>query len=179
MAKEQFASREEIAEILGCDVRTITKYVKQNPKDFPSRVRGKTRDFPIRRCVTWKMDRAVAEAIASFAPPPPSGLLDAEKRKAIADAEYAELRVQKIRREVVPVADQIREMERAYARVRGRLLAVPGEHASRFLNLDSVPKSVVQLREMVANVLSELQQAGQLEEDEVATDAAESGGDAE
>lgn len=145
--------------MLGCEVRTITNYINQN-SDFPSRVRGRKRDFPLRRCVQWKIDRVVADAITSMAPPPPTGLFDAESRKAIADAELAELKVKKLRGEVVPVRVALQEIEKAYARVRGRFAAVPGEFASRMLHLESMPEATLKLRDLVATVLVELQQAG-------------------
>jgi phage terminase Nu1 subunit (DNA packaging protein) len=166
VAKEKFTeSREEIAEILGVEVRTITNWIKHHP-DFPSRVDGKHRKFPIARCVTWKIDRAVADAIASMAPKAPADLADAEKRRAIADAEFAEIRVQKLRGEVVLVEDARKEVEAAFARVRARFVAIPGEYAPRFLNLTSVPQAVSNLRDLTSTVLSELQQTQLADEDD-------------
>lgn len=175
MAKERHGSREEIAEILGCETRTITNYIKLYP-DFPSRVRGKNRDFPIARCVAWKLDRMVADAISNFAPPAPSTLIDAEKRKAIADAELAELKVQKLRGEVVPIAESIKLVERAFTAIRSRLMSVPGEYAPQFLNLDSMPAAVIKLRELSATVIAELPAAVALLDDELDEEVTESGG---
>jgi phage terminase Nu1 subunit (DNA packaging protein) len=182
VAKEKYAeSREEIADILGVDVRTITNYRRRHP-DFPVKVDGKRVRFPIARCVTWKIDRAVADAIAAMAPPAPKDLAGAETRRAIADAEFSEMRVQKLRRELVPVAEGAKEIAEAYARVRTRFVAVPGEYGPRFLNLSSLPQSVAQLRDLVSTVLSELQQIHLSDEDEEGSaddDAAASGSDEE
>lgn len=176
MAKEKLVSREEIAEILGVDVRTITNYVRAH-SDFPNRVDGKNRRFPVARCVAWKIDHDVASAIAAMAPPAPQTLIDAEKRKAIADAELSELKVQQMRAEVVPIADSIREVERAFSAVRSRLMSVPGEYAPRFLNLTSMPAAVMQLRDLAATVIAELPAAVSLLEEEIEPDdgSAESG----
>lgn len=181
MATNKYAeSREEIADILGVDVRTITNYRKRHP-DFPVKIDGKRVRFPIARCVTWKIDRAVADAIASMAPAAPKDLADAEKRRAIADAEFAEIRVQKLRAEVVLAEDAIREIQESYARVRARFVAVPGEYAPRFLNLTSIPQAVAQLRDLTSTVLSELQQVQVSDEDDEGSsvDAAAESGDAE
>jgi phage terminase Nu1 subunit (DNA packaging protein) len=178
VAKEKFAdSREEIAEILGVDVRTITNYVRQH-SDFPNRVDGKRRRFPIARCVAWKINHDVAAAIAAMAPPAPKDLADAEKRRAIADAEFAEMRVMKMRGETVLAGDQVKEVAKAFSRVRARFVAVPGEYGPRFLNLSTLPESVAQLRDLVSTVLAELQQLPLDDEDDDPVDGtAESGGD--
>lgn len=156
MAKEREVERDELADILGVDVRTITNYIKK--PDFPSRVRGNRRTFPVRRCVQWKIDHDVADAIASMAPPKPSH--DAELRKMAADAELAEIKVQKARGEVVPVADAIKEVKQSYSRVRARFASIPGEYGPRLLNLTSIPEVTRQLREMIGSVMVELQTDG-------------------
>lgn len=176
MAKEKFATREEIAEILGVDVRTITNYVRAH-SDFPNRVDGKHRRFPVARCVAWKIDHDVASAIAAMAPPPPQTLVDAEKRKAIADAEISELKVMQMRAEVVPIADSIREVERAFTAVRSRVASVAGEYGPRFLNLSTIPEAVAKLRELAATIIAELPAAIALLDEEIETEPAESGGD--
>jgi phage terminase Nu1 subunit (DNA packaging protein) len=177
VAKEKFAdSREEIAEILGVDVRTITNYVRLH-SDFPNRVDGKRRRFPIARCVSWKINHDVAAAIAAMAPPAPKDLADAEKRRAIADAEFAELRVMKIRGETVAAGDAAKEVAKAFARVRARFVATPGEFGPRFVNVESLPLAIAQLRDLVSTVLTELQvmPLDDEEEEETSAGSAESG----
>lgn len=156
MAADRFVDRTEIAFLLGVDPRTITSWVKKHP-DFPSRVKGKDRSFPVQKCIAWKRDRDVAEAIASMAPPKPDGMYEAELRKAIADAELAEQRLAKMRGDLIPVDVASREVDRAFARVRARFLAVPGEYAPQLLNIAELSRTTHVLRDLVARVLEELQ----------------------
>lgn len=156
MAADRFVDRNEIAFLLGVDPRTITNWVKKHP-DFPSRVRGKDRSFPVQKCIAWKRDRDVAEAVASLAPPKPDGMYEAERRKAIADAELAETRLAKMRGELIPVDVASSEVDRAFSRVRARFLAAPGEYAPQLLNLAELSRTTAVLKDMVARVLDELQ----------------------
>jgi hypothetical protein len=119
--------------------------VKRHP-DFPSRVSGRDRTFPVRRCLQWQRDRIVADAIADVAPPAPSNIVDAELRKAIADAELAELKVARMRGDLVAVQVAAKEIRDAFSRVRARLLSTPGEYAPQILHLEEMPKAVVKLR---------------------------------
>lgn len=162
MAKEKFAeSREEIAEILGVDVRTITNYVRQH-SEFPNRVDGKRRLFPIARCVAWKINHDVADAIAAMAPPAPTDEKNANKRRAIAEAELAEIEVKKARGEVIEVAVALKEIERNNTRVASRLLSVVGEYTPQLVNLPTMVAAASKLRELTSAILVELQQTGSL-----------------
>ena len=156
MAADRFVDRTEIAFLLGVEPRTVTNYVKSHP-DFPSRVKGSNRTFPVQRCLAWQRDRAVADAITSVAPPPPDGAHEAGVRKAIADAELAEIRLAKLRGELIPVDVASQEVDRAFGRVRARFVAVPGEYGPQLLNLTDLPRAVAVLRALVAQVLTELQ----------------------
>jgi phage terminase Nu1 subunit (DNA packaging protein) len=156
MTAERYVTREEIAFLLGVEVRTITNYVRQH-KDFPSRVRGRERDFPVRRCLEWHDDRVAADAIANFKPPAPSGLEDAERRRAIAEAELAEIKVAKARGEVVSVALVAKEIRDTFGRVRASLLAKPGEYAPRVLHLETQADATLILRQLVDETIGELQ----------------------
>ena len=126
MPKDQHVSRELIAFVLDVDERTITNLVKdhdgENP--FPSRVVGKSRTFPVARCVQWyvkfKMDEAAKRAN-------PKGeqlsVLDQVKtRKELAQAIRAELEVAEARGELLPIAmheDRVAQLcERLAARCK-------------------------------------------------------------
>lgn len=179
MAKEKFAeSREEIAEILGVDVRTITNYVRQH-SDFPNRVDGKRRFFPIARCVAWKINHDVADAIAAMAPPAPTDEKNANRRRAIAEAELAEIEVKKARGEIVEVAVALKEIERNNTRVASRLLSAVGEYTPQMVNLPTMAAAAGKLRELTSTILAELQQTGNLVEDEDPEDAGSGDGEAE
>lgn len=171
MAADRFVDRKEIAWLLGVEERTITNWVRKH-SDFPSRVRGRERDFPVRRCLQWRTDKLVAESLASASSKPPSDVGEAEKRKLIAEAELAEIKVAKARGEVVLVTVARAEMRDVFSRIRASLTAKPGEYAPRMLHLETVNEAIAPLRDLVDDVLAELQvSAGTHRADDLADDA--------
>lgn len=171
MAKERYVGREEIADILGVEPRTITNWVKNHP-DFAAltRVRGTSRTFPVQKCRQWKEDRAVADALASFQPPAPDGLAEAERRRAIADAELAELKVAKFKSELVDAGVVGKEIARAFDRVAARLKATPGEFAPQIMQPLTMPEAVAVLRRLVTTSLAGLQHDFGIDDEDQGTD---------
>lgn len=167
---DRYVSRAEIADRLSLTERSITGLVKKGKladgTPFPSRVAGKARTFPVERCFEWYLRFKIEEAIARAGPQTPVDLADAEKRKAIADAELAEHKLAQLRREFVPIGDYRRELERVVGRLRGRLSAAPGEYAPRIMEPLDMPHAVAVLREMVADLLANLQGSGEVADDE-------------
>jgi phage terminase Nu1 subunit (DNA packaging protein) len=163
---ERWVDRDEIAFFLGVDRRTITNYVKKH-SDFPSRMKhgGRDREFPVRRCLQWKNDRAIAEVVASMGPKEPTGLEEAQARKAVAEAEMAEIKVARMRGEVLDVGVIGREVRDVFARLRAALLSKPGEHAPRLLNVRSMQEAVSLLRAMIDECMVELQLSGSVVSD--------------
>lgn len=172
---DRYVSRGELAVRLGLSERQITNLVRRHP-DFPSRVDGRERSFPTDRCFEWYVRYKQEEALQRAAAKPEiTGRADADLRKAIADAEIAELRVQKLRGDVVPTEAYRKELRRVLDRVRGRFVSIPGEYGPRCLNLSEVAASVAVLRDLVASVLAELQSvanAPDLDEDATEESAA-------
>jgi len=156
VATERYVDREEIAFLLEVEPRTITNYVKRYT-DFPSRVSGRDRTFPVHRCLIWQRDRIVASAVADVSTPAPTNIAEAVQRKAIADAALAELKLAKLRGDVVAVEAAAKEIRDAFGRVRMRLLSTPGEYAPQILHIEEIPQAVVRLRQLVDTVLAELQ----------------------
>jgi phage terminase Nu1 subunit (DNA packaging protein) len=160
---DSFGSRAEVALALRLSEREITNLVKRgrhaDGTEFPSRVRGRHRDFPLDRCFEWYIQFKQEEALERAAPREPSNLIDAELRKAVADAEIAELRVAKLRGEVAPIDAHRKELRRVLGKVRGQIVAMPGAYASRVLNLPDMAAAVARLREVSAGLLRELQSA--------------------
>lgn len=173
MAADRYVSREEIAEELGVEERTITNWVKAPPANapgpFPCRVRGRNRTFPRRKCLAWYIEFKVAEGLARAAPAQPTDLVEAERRKAVADAELAELKVAQLRGDLVPVALFREEVSRPLQRVRARLMTVPGEFGPRFVGLSEVGQAVQRLRDLVDATLSELRETGAADDEDDAT----------
>jgi phage terminase Nu1 subunit (DNA packaging protein) len=156
MSSERYVTRDEIAFLLGVEARSITNYVRKHP-DFPSRVKGRDRDFPVQRCLQWKRDKDVAEAIASLAPPAPSTKQEAEERIAVANAELAEIKVAKARSEVIVVAQAVKVQHDTYTRMRASALGKPGEYAPRILHLKAVSEAMPILRQLIDDIFTEWQ----------------------
>jgi phage terminase Nu1 subunit (DNA packaging protein) len=175
MSQDRYVNKEEIAFLLDVETRTITNYIKRHA-EFPSRVSGNNRTFPVKRCLQWQRDRLIADAVADMAQPAPTNIIDAESRKAIADAELAELKLARLRGDVVAVQAAAKEVRDAFTRVRARLLSTPGEYGSQILHIDQMPRAVFVLRQLVDTVLAELQaNAGRTSDDEASDDTGETG----
>lgn len=174
-------SRAEIAARLGLSERQVTNLVRSgrlaDGTPFPSRVRGRTRTFPTDRCFAWYIRFKQEEALERAATrESPTNMQEAELRKAVADAEMAELRLATMRGDVVPIEQYRRELHRTLSRVAARFASVPGEYAPRILEPLDMPRAVKLLRELVATVMAELQSAAgsttDLEDDPPAEDVA-------
>jgi phage terminase Nu1 subunit (DNA packaging protein) len=160
--RDRHVSRAEIAERLNLTERRITELVKDGKLAdgtvFPSRVDGRDRKFPVQRCFEWylrfKQEEAVERAAGRTTP---ANMAEAELRRAIADAELAELKLQRLRGEVVPLETYRNELRRVLSRVRGRFQAVPGEFAPRILEPLDMVKATSVLKDLVGTVLAELQ----------------------
>jgi phage terminase Nu1 subunit (DNA packaging protein) len=179
MSAERFVDKKEIAFLLEVSPRTITNWVGKH-SDFPSRLEGNSREFPVLRCLAWQRDRAVADALTSAGPAQPTDMYDAELRKAKADAELAEVRLARLRGELITVESAASEIERAFSRVRARFLSVPGEYGPQMLRLERLPDAIHKLRDLVGHVLSELQSGlGEDDDDDEPADGPSSSGAAE
>lgn len=156
MAADRFVERDEIAFLMEVEPRTITNWVRNHP-DFPSRVKGNHRSFPVHKCLRWRIDREVADAVSGVMPPAPDDMAEAATRKMIADAELAELKVAKFKSELVDAAVVGKEIARAFDRVAARLKSTPGEYAPQLLQPLTMPEAVAILRRLVATSLAALQ----------------------
>jgi phage terminase Nu1 subunit (DNA packaging protein) len=158
MPKERYVTRAEIAELLGVEERTITNWIKKHPEFAAlTRVRGTSRTFPVQKCLQWDKDRAVADAISSVQPPAPDDMYEAERRRAIADAELAEIKVAKAKGELVDASAAAHEASRTMDRIGARLRSIPGEFAPQITAPLSMPEAVAILRRLVVTALSGVQ----------------------
>lgn len=81
---------------------------------------------------------------------------EAERRKKIAEADLAELKLKRERREVLAVNDAVREREREYQAFNGSLDAIPSREASAWPEV--TPGIAIQrLKALVGRVKLDLQ----------------------
>lgn len=163
MARDRYVSREEIADELGVEERTITNWVREAPEHapgpFPSRVKGRARTFPRRKCLTWFIQFKINEGIARSAPPRPTDIAEAERRKAVADAEKAELQVAQLRAILAPrtIIDEV--CQRQMQALRAVIVSMPGRYGPRMVGCVDIADAVERLQRAVPELLSALRDA--------------------
>lgn len=165
---EKHVSRAKIAARLGLAERRITDFIRNGKladgTPFPSRVSGRARTFPEERCFDWYIKFKQEEAIARAGPQKPVGIEEAEKRKAIADAELAELKLARLRGDLLPVDDFRADLQRILGAVRARILSMPAEYAPR-IPLE-MAAAVKLLQDIGDDLFAEMQQVGAVLEEE-------------
>jgi predicted DCC family thiol-disulfide oxidoreductase YuxK len=88
----------------------------------------------------------------------PLDLAEAQKRRATAEAEIAEMERDKMREDLVPRDDVRLVWRQGMTTIRAQLLAVPGRYAARTVGLASLPESQRAWDHAVRDILAELQE---------------------
>lgn len=113
----------------------------------------------------WRDAQIEAKAAAKHAP---TDQADAERRKAIADAEMAEHKLAVARGEVVPVAQVSAAWERHLAGLRAKIAAVPGKWARALIGLGKPNQVQAALHPLVQELFAVLAQAEPAAEEDAA-----------
>lgn len=92
----------KLAEIYNVDPRTITNWVNASPP-CPSWTEGRERKFDTSAVTEWREQQAVAKALAQMTKTPPDSLIEAERRRAVAEALQAEIKAAKAEGSVIPL----------------------------------------------------------------------------
>jgi phage terminase Nu1 subunit (DNA packaging protein) len=142
------ASQKEFADIVGLSTRQVHNLERDG---LPHRAEGRHKFYPLPAAIHWLRDRAVQRAVDESRP---TSLDEVRLRESTARAELAELEVARQRGELVHVSDWEREFAEPLARMRARLLALPGRIASE-LPLPPV-ESVEVIERVVHEFMSEL-----------------------
>lgn len=127
MARAQVTGQ-QLADLLGVSRRQISRYASEG---MPYAGEGVRRRYPWPECRIWYNAQVKEQARAEAARKPAiEHMHEAERRKAAADAEIAELRLAKLRGELVPLVDVEAELRDILARVKARLRQHPhcGQH---------------------------------------------------
>lgn len=95
-------NREKLAELHGVEPRTVTNWVNSTPA-CPSHVEGRNRWFDTGEVFRWLIAREVGKALENVVAPPPDDIVEAERRKAVAEAMLAEMKVAEKEGSVVPL----------------------------------------------------------------------------
>lgn len=157
----RWISLNQLAEETGLAVRTLQYIRAQEPSVLTTRQRGKVLEYKQPDCAVALRKREADRAVASNAP---VTLDEARTRKALAEAELAELEVAKARGAFVSVADY----ESALARVLDRLMARLRSLPVRLSHLGDETEAAAEIE--VERVITELHQFDEDVLDEPADD---------
>lgn len=151
MPRDVYVGRAELADELGVTERSITDWVKQH-EDFPSRVAGKNRTFPLTRCWRWYLQYKLAQK------EPPKDLDEARVRFETAKAQLAELELEEAKGNLAR-KDQVQRVVRAMnERIRARLMALPSKAAPALVGMKRAVDLQVALEGYVEEVVGELRE---------------------
>ncbi len=125
MSDGRIVSRQDLAEMLAVDLRTVDAWLRRGCPIVTRGGRGRAHEFDSARVVEWLLERARTRSSKVVS------LDEARQRKTAAEAELAELELNHVRHSVAPI-DMVAEILEAVASsVRRRLESVPGELADR------------------------------------------------
>jgi phage terminase Nu1 subunit (DNA packaging protein) len=119
----RWISLNQLAEETGLAVRTLQYIRTQEPSVLTIRQRGKNAEYKQPDCAIALRNREAEKARREAAPT--MSLDEARTRKALAEAELAELDVAKARGEFVAIADYEVALARVLDRLTARLRAMP------------------------------------------------------
>jgi hypothetical protein len=142
----------------GYATRTLQYIRAQEPEVLVTRTRKGKTEYKQPACAINLRKREVARALAE-AKPDASALADAGLRKAVADAEYSEMRSRRERELLVKERDAEAEAEiwRFCERVRAGILALRSRYQASMVGLRTIPEAGVALDRIAATLLTDLQ----------------------
>lgn len=145
-------TKPELAEILGITTQAVDQMMRRGCPMVRHGGRGHGGTlFDTAAVIAWREERA-----ATMAKGPVVDLEEAKVRKAVADAEDAELKVAERRGELVSIDDVADLVEREYASVRSRLESIPDKVAPRWGQAKSVSEARLLLRGEIREAENEL-----------------------
>jgi len=120
----EVVTRERLAGILGCSPTTIDRYRRAGCPQLKHGRTSQGHEFNTAEIVKWLIERS-----GSGAAPADASQAEARRRRELANAELAELKLRKLRGELVAIEDCLPILREELANVRSRLMAIPGRLA--------------------------------------------------
>lgn len=143
-------NRSQLAEAFAVDLLTVDRWRTQG---CPFEKRGRNILFIVSEVHKWVVSTKVRAAVSSTSP---ADLDEARARKTSAQAQLAEIELQRERGEVVPILEVADAVGVEYAAVRSRLLAIPPKLAPLMVNTQTARESRELLEQAIHEALSEL-----------------------
>lgn len=147
-------SQGEVAELLHLSTRQVRNLEAEG---MPVHSRAGKKWYVWREVLEWDRQRKEDAAKEAAKEEKPASYWDAERRKAIADADLAELKLQQLRRTLISEEDAVAEITRFCERVRALILAMRSKHQAEILNLQTIPDAGRALERIAAALLADLQ----------------------
>jgi len=139
----------EAAEALGLTPQGVAYYAAM--AGCPTVQVGKVRKYPWPDFPKWYRERLQDEG-------KPKSIDEAERRKATADAELAELKLATARGQTALIAEMEKAVNADYAKVRAKLVAFPGRVAPLLLGLKTAAEAKIKLTTYVNEVIEEIRE---------------------
>jgi len=146
-----------LADETGVPTRTLQHIRRHEPGVLVERLKHGKIEYAQPQTAINLRQRAVDKASAKFLSHEGTEKIEeAERRKKVAEADLAELKLARERREVLAVVDAVREREREYMAFNGALDGVPSREAREWPEV--TPGIAIQrLRAMVGRIKESLQ----------------------
>lgn len=166
---------EQLAKACNLTPRRIRQLVQEG---MPRAGHGR---YELGECLSWYI-RYLQQIVERRGTPEQSGarlaMAEADMRKLTADAEMAEIKVRRLRGELISDADAVAEIRRFCERVRAVILSMRSRYQAGILNLRTIPEAGQALDRIAVGILTELKrdaggtgESGDLETGAVQTSA--------
>ena len=157
MAREDYVPRARLAELLGVAQATVSQWVKTR-SDFPSRVRGRNRLYPLTRCLRWYIDFRVQEQLGRAKKSDTPDESTPAYRKALADAELAEIKVAQQLRQLVPEDEFAEVVTETCERLRAAIRGMRSRYAAAMLHITTKVEAIKRLGQIETDLLSSIRE---------------------
>lgn len=130
----------QAAAILEMHRNTLARWIDQGCPVVggEDRARGVEKELSIAAIMQWRVDQAVAQAVAAYASSGESiDIKEAQRRRAVADAIVAEIGADEALGQVVRVSDVAETVASEYVAVRSQLTGVGAKVAGRAATMNS------------------------------------------
>lgn len=144
-------TKRELSQAIGVSLRQIDNLVAEGMPVVKDGRRNLYTIDSIRFYVDKKLEQLQRES--------PGGIQRAQERKALVQAELAEMELARKRRQQIDIDDSERALIHVLGRIRPSLLSFPGEVAPHMVGLRSRGESQVKLEEAIHDVLREISEA--------------------
>lgn len=150
--RAQECTQQEAADRLNLTTRQVKNLADQG---MPTRSKQGKVVYPFPDCFVWYLDYKIGKAVEKAAP---NSMAEAEQRQAIAEAQLAELKLERERGKVVTVEEAAGAVEELLGQLRATILTVPNRMASRVVGLKTLAEGTRVLDGLVAELLAVLSQ---------------------